>query len=266
MYFFKKFKETLISILCGLSLIIVLICIWEFAAKNGWENAKLFPPPSKFLKQVSEDNYRIGLGSQSATIQASIFASIFRVVVGLLIGLICAFVLGFLLHLNIWAKRFLTPIIRILAPVAPVAWIPLGLVLFGIGNSTAIFIVFMGVFFTLSISVLRAIEVVPTNLINSARTLGANKFQVWFNVIVPCIFPSVFTSIRINFIAAWMAVLAAEMTGLSDGLGAIIMTGRNLFNNEMILMGMFLIGIVGFFFDVILKFIQDKFLWWDKVN
>ena len=84
------------------------------------------------------------------------------------------------------------PLVRILAPVAPVAWIPLALVLFGIGNQTAIFIVFMGVFFTLTIAVVRAIEVVPANIINSAKTLGATKYQIWYKVIFPAILPNVF--------------------------------------------------------------------------
>ena len=69
--------------------------------------------------------------------------------------------------------------------------------------------------------------------------------------------------LRINFIAAWMAVLAAEMTGLRDGLGAIVMTGRNLFDHDLILIGMCLIGISGFIIDATLRFIQNKFFWWD---
>jgi len=262
----KKYKESLISFACGVALITILIVIWELAAANGWENAKLFPPPSKFLTQLSNDGFKIGLGSQAASIQASIFSSILRVLSGLFLGLFVAFVFGFFVQANIWLKRFLMPLIRILAPVAPVAWIPMGLILFGIGNQTAVFIVFMGVFFTLSIAVVRAIEIVPSNLINSAKTLGATRFQTWYKVIFPSILPNVFTILRLNFIAAWMAVLAAEMTGLQDGLGAIIMTGRNLFNNEMILMGMVLIGVTGFLFDLALKSIQDKFLWWDKQN
>jgi NitT/TauT family transport system permease protein len=260
----KKYSETIISFLCSIALITVLIIVWEASAAGGWEYSKIFPPPSKFLKQVFDDGFKIGLGSQAASIQESIIASILRVLSGLFLGLGTAFIFGFFVQSNIWLKRFLMPLIRILAPVAPVAWIPLALVLFGIGNQTAIFIVFMGVFFTLTIAVVRSIETVPNNLINSARTLGANKFQVWYKVIFPAILPNVFTILRLNFIAAWMAVLAAEMTGLSDGLGAIIMTGRNLFNNEMILMGMVLIGVTGFIFDVVLKTIQDRFLWWDK--
>jgi NitT/TauT family transport system permease protein len=264
MTLFKKYREAVISFICGIGLITVLIIIWEIAAARGWEYAKIFPPPSRFLKQLSDDGFKIGLGSQAASIQASIISSILRVLVGLFLGLSTAFLFGFFVQSNIWLKRFLMPLVRVLAPVAPVAWIPMALVLFGIGNQTAVFIVFMGVFFTLSIAVVRAIEIVPDNLINSAKTLGATKFQIWYKVVFPSILPNVFTILRLNFIAAWMAVLAAEMTGLQDGLGAIIMTGRNLFNNEMILMGMLLIGVVGFLFDSILKYIQDKFLWWDK--
>lgn len=260
----KKYREPIISFVCGIALITGLIIIWEYAAAHGWKYASIFPPPSKFLKQLTDDGFKVGLGSQAASIQASILSSILRVLSGLFLGLGAAFIFGFFVQSNIWLKRFLMPLIRILAPVAPVAWIPLALVLFGIGNQTAIFIVFMGVFFTLTIAVVRAIEIVPANLINSAKTLGATKYQIWYKVVFPYILPNVFTILRLNFIAAWMAVLAAEMTGLSDGLGAIIMTGRNLFNNEMILMGMFLIGITGFVFDLTLKTIQDRFLWWDK--
>jgi len=266
MSFLKKYRESIISFVCGIALITLLIIVWEYAAAHGWKYASIFPPPSKFLKQLSDDGYKIGLGSQAASIQQSIVVSILRVLSGLFLGLGAAFFFGFFVQSNIWLKRFLMPLVRILAPVAPVAWIPLALVLFGIGNQTAIFIVFMGVFFTLAIAVVRAIEVVPANLINSAKTLGATKYQIWYKVVFPAILPNVFTILRLNFIAAWMAVLAAEMTGLSDGLGAIIMTGRNLFNNEMILMGMVLIGVTGFVFDVTLKTIQDKFLWWDINN
>jgi NitT/TauT family transport system permease protein len=261
--FWKKYKEYVISFACGTALITGLIIIWEIAANNGWEYANIFPPPSKFLTQLSNDGFKIGLGSQAASIQQSIIVSILRVLAGLFIAFTAALIFGFFVQSNVWLKRFLMPLIRVLAPVAPVAWIPLALVLFGIGNQTAVFIVFMGVFFILTIAVVRAIEVVPENTINSAKTLGAKKYQLWLRVILPAILPNVFTILRINFIAAWMAVLAAEMTGLSDGLGAIIMTGRNLFNNEMILMGMVLIGVTGFLFDVLLKTIQDKLLWWN---
>ena len=259
----EKLKENTISIIYGVISVSFLIILWEVAAKIGWNYSNIFPPPSRFISEIIESDFKIGLGSQAASVQASIFASVYRVIVGLVIGFISALFCGFIISSNKWAKRFLLPIIRLMSPIAPIAWIPLALVLFGIGNQTAIFIVFMGVFFMLTIATVRAVEIVPKNLINSGRTLGARKSQIWRFIILPQILPSVFTILRLNFIAAWMAVLAAEMTGLRDGLGAIIMTGRNLFNNEMILAGMFLIGVTGFLFDIFLKYIQDKFFWWD---
>ena len=81
-------------------------------------------------------------------------------------------------------------------------------------------------------------------------------------MIIPAVLPGVFTLLRLNFIAAWMAVLAAEMTGLRDGLGTVVMTGRNLFNSNLILLGICIIGITGFAVDRLLLFIQRKFFWW----
>ncbi|MEM9504871.1 MAG: ABC transporter permease subunit, partial [Cyanobacteria bacterium P01_E01_bin.43] len=87
-------------------------------------------------------------------------------------------------------------------------------------------------------------------------------FNRWRWVIIPAVLPGVFTLLRLNFIAAWMAVLAAEMTGLRDGLGTVVMTGRNLFNSDLILLGICIIGITGFAVDRLLLLIQRKFFWW----
>ena len=259
----KKISQSTISILCAIISIGVLVGFWEFSAHIHWQYTQIFPPPSHFLKDLSENGFRIGLGSQAAGIPSSIASSFLRVFAGLGIGFLCSLIAGMAISMSVWVKRFIMPIVELLAPIAPIAWIPLALVVFGIGNQTAIFIVFMGVFFILTIATVKAIETVPEHLLNVARTLGARKWQLWIHITVPFILPQVFTILRINFIAAWMAVLAAEMTGLRDGLGAIIMNGRNLFDNNLILLGMCLIGVSGFFIDTLLKWIQKKFFWWD---
>jgi NitT/TauT family transport system permease protein len=120
----------------------------------------------------------------------------------------------------------------------------------------------MGVFFMLTIAAVDALDHVPVRYINRALTKGANGRQILRYVKLPFILPQVFTILRLNFIAAWMAVLAAEMTGLNDGLGGIFMTGRNLFNNNLIMMGMFLIAVTGFVVDIILNGIQQCFFRW----
>jgi NitT/TauT family transport system permease protein len=127
---------------------------------------------------------------------------------------------------------------------------------------TAIFIVFMGVYFVLTIATLAEIKRIPPEFDIVAANLGANRWHRWLHVEIPAILPGVFLLLRTNFIAAWMSVLVAEMVGLRDGLGAIIMMGRNLFNNDLIMFGMVIIGLSGFLVDAFLRFIGKRILWW----
>jgi len=262
MKFFEK--ESILSVIYSFASLIVLWLVWEILAYDGEGLARILPPPSQFIGSAFSSNFNIGIGSQSMSIGLSILSSIYRVMAGLIIAFGLSILVGVLISNSIIIKRILMPVVRLFAPIAPIAWVPIALVIFGIGNFTAIFIVIMGVFFTLTIATIQAIDEVPDEIISSAKTLGASKYQIISRVVVPYIMPSIFLSLRLNFIAAWMAVLAAEMTGLRDGLGAIIMVGRNLFNYDLILMGMFLIGVVGFLTDVSLRNIQEKYFWWSK--
>lgn len=242
--------------------IVVVVFFWEIVFYMDFGNTKLFPPPSVFWEDVINSDFKIGIGSQATPILKSILSSIFRVFAGLTLGFLAALIIGFIISSMGNFKHAIMPIISFMAPIAPIAWIPLALVLFGIGNNAAIFIVFMGVFFMLTIATVDSLERVPKKFINKALTKGASRKQLWLKVKIPHILPQVFVIVRLNFIAAWMAVLAAEMTGLNDGLGNILMTGRNLYNNNLIMLGMFLIAVTGFLFDMLLKIIQSKFFWW----
>jgi NitT/TauT family transport system permease protein len=258
----KKHREAIITGLCTCASLVFVVALWEFAGQAGWRIARICPPPSHFLGDLYENDFKVGLGSQAASIQKSIISSIWRVTAGLVLGFAGSLVVGFSVSMSIWVKRFTLLIVQVLAPIAPIAWIPIALVMLGIGNQTAIVLVFMGVFFTLTIATIHAIERVPARLRDAARSLGASPAQIWLYVVLPHILPSVFIGLRLNFIGAWMAVLAAEMTGLNDGLGNIVMVGRNLFNNDLKVLGMCLIGIVGFFGDLCLRGAQRLCFWW----
>lgn len=195
----------------------VLIAAWEAAALSGWRGAVLFPPPSEFLAYAIQSDFRVGFGNEAMTIPVAIVASAVRVLAGLAIGFAAAIVTGILISSSRTVSDMTLPVIRGLAPIAPIAWIPLGIVLFGIGNPTAVFVVFMGVYFILTISTVSAVNAVDQRLIKTARSYGAARSQVWTRVIFPAVLPQVFTMLRINFFAAWMAVLAAEMVASRTG-------------------------------------------------
>jgi NitT/TauT family transport system permease protein len=240
----------------------VVIAVWEWAAAAGWSGSVLFPPPSSFLSYAVESDFRIGFGAEAMTIPWAIVASALRVLAGLAIGFVAAIATGIVISASKTASDLVLPVVRGLAPIAPIAWIPLGIVLFGIGNPTAVFVVFMGIYFILTISTVAAVKAVDERLIKTARSHGASKVQIWTRVVFPAVLPQVFTMLRINFFAAWMAVLAAEMVGLKNGLGMMIILGREMFNTKLILLGMCMVGATGYFVDALLVQIQRKILWW----
>ncbi len=255
-----------VSLAKGLLPWAIVIAIWEFAALRGWSGSILFPPPSSFLKYAVDNDFRVGFGREAMTVPFAIIASALRVLVGLALGFVAALATGILISASRTVSDLLMPIVRGLAPIAPIAWIPLGIILFGIGNPTAVFVVFMGVFFILTISTVAAVGGVDQKLLKTARSFGASKFQIWTRVIFPSVLPQVFTMLRINFFAAWMAVLAAEMVGLKNGLGMMIILGREMFNTNLILLGMCMVGATGYLVDVLLVQIQRRVLWWEPMR
>ncbi len=241
---------------------IVLVTLWELAIARGWLQASLLPPPSSFIGYAIESRLRVGFGADAMTIPAAILASVWRVLAGMALGFIAAVLTGIAISMSKWASAALLPIVRGLAPIAPIAWIPLGIMLLGIGNATAVFIVFVGVYFLLTLSTVAAVASVDTRLLKTARTFGASERQVWLWVIFPAILPQVFTMLRLNFFAAWMAVLAAEMVGLKNGVGMMVILGREMFNGNLIMLGICIVGVVGYAVDSLLLYVQRKVLWW----
>src|SRR5688572_15677942 len=245
---------------------VVLVGLWEVAALRGWMTTTLFPPPSSFIGFAIESDFRVGFGKEGMTIPVAILASAFRVVAGLFLGFNAAVATGILVSMSRAASAAVLPIVRGLAPIAPIAWIPVGIIVFGIGNPTAVFVVFTGVYFLLTLSTVAAVRSVDMRMIKTARNFGASPAQVWAWVIFPAVLPQVFTMLRLNFFAAWMAVLAAEMVGLKNGLGMIIMLGREMFNPNLILVGLLMVGITGYLVDAFLVFVQRRVLWWQSEN
>lgn len=239
----------------------VLVTVWEVAVARGWVQSSLLPPPSSFLGYAIESNLRLGFGAEAMTIPGAIVSSVWRVLAGMGLGFVAAVVTGIAISRSALVSAALLPIVRGLAPIAPIAWIPLGIMMLGVGNATAVFIVFVGVYFLLTLSTVAAVGSVDPRLIKTARTFGASQRQVWASVIFPAVLPQVFTMLRINFFAAWMAVLAAEMVGLKNGVGMMVILGREMFNGNLIMLGICIVGIVGYAVDAFLLVVQRNVLW-----
>lgn len=244
---------------------------WEFAWWMGWADPLLMPAPHIFLGNWSDQLQFFDLhnniggsgegGSWLAVLQVASWTS-FRVLAGLLAGFALSLTVGILIRYFRLFGNLALPLVSLLAPISPVAWLPVAVFLFGIGDKPAIFMVFVSVFFIMTIATLAQIDDVPKSFINAARTLGASRRQVFLRVILPAILPGLFVTLRVNLFAAWMVVLIAEAAGVGSGLGQIVMMARNTFNASLVFFTMSVIGLCGLFFDWTLRRIQERVLWW----
>lgn len=156
--------------------------------------------------------------------------------------------------------RIFTPLVDFLRPIPPMAWIPIGLLWFGIGDQQNIFIIFLGAFYPIVVNTYVGVRDVDRNLIWAAQTLGGKRTQILWEIVIPAAFPVILTGLRIGLGIGWMALVAAELTGASSGLAYLIEDSRSLLFTERVLLGMALIGLLGFIMDQLMRALQRKII------
>jgi NitT/TauT family transport system permease protein len=247
------------------------IALWEFCWWRGIADPLLLPPPHMFLANLPEQfRFFDPAGSRSLEEDAGGLLSVLvvmawtsmRVIAGLALGFVGAVAVGIAIRYHGVFGKLMLPMMTLLTPISPVAWLPVAVFVFGIGNVPAIFLVFISVFFIIVLSTLSQIDTVPAAYLHVARIMGASKRQLFRQVILPAILPSLFVTLRMNLFAAWMVVLIAEAVGVGSGLGQIVMMARNTFNASLVFFTMTLIGLLGFLFDRGLLWVQQRVLWW----
>jgi ABC-type nitrate/sulfonate/bicarbonate transport system permease component len=243
---------------------LILGAIWEIGATRGWLNRRVLPPPSDLLPYLLTGNLAAGLGEGQTTLGSAIVDTLLRVSVGFLVGLIGALGSAVLIITVRPARLLFFPIIQTVAPIAPVAWIPLAISVAGIGSGAAVLIVVLTIFGSVTASAVAAFDAVPREYITVGRLLGARGTRLLRRVILPAAAPSLMTVARMSFFGAWMAVLAGEMAGINSGLGALIMFGQQQFNMRLVMIGIVTIGLLGFLVDRLLLVLQKRLLWWQN--
>jgi len=192
------------------------------------------------------------------------FYSLLRVVCGFLIAVCLAIPVGIFTGWSKLLRDLTTPIIEMIRPIPPLAWIPLAILWFGIGLKSAAFIIFLGCFFPVLLSTVSGVLSVDTILIDAARTLGAKEKEIFLKVLVPGATPSIYTGLRIGMGIGWMTLVAAEFTGVKSGLGLgyMIMVARDIQRPDMVIAGMAAIGFIGYLLDSLLRFMEGRSLRW----
>ncbi|MBX9931359.1 MAG: ABC transporter permease [Methylobacterium sp.] len=223
----------------------------------------LIPPPSEvWTALVDLAVGGINDDAFSATLLTHLGASLSRVFGGFALAVITALPIGLLIGRVPLMRQLLDPMFQILRPVPVTAWLPLAMILFGLGPRSAYFLVFLGAFYPILVNTIFGVRSVEPRLFEAASMLGCKGSSQFARVVLPAALPSIFTGLRLGLGFAWVVIVVGEMTGVQTGLGAIIMEARQLSRTEIVICGMVVIGIAGFLSDRIVMLIGRRLLAW----
>ena len=221
--------------------IAILLLLWSVAVRRA--PGHLLPGPLGVVGGIL-DLIHHGL------LLKYIVASLFRVTWGFVLAVVLAVPLGLAIGWYRRAELALNPILQILRPISPLAWIPIAILWFGVGDLAAVFLIFIGCFFPLMLTAINAVHSVPAVYINAGRNFGLSSFALVRRILYPAVVPHLIVGLRITLGIAWLVVVAAEMIAVSSGLGFLIVDARNAGNRyDLVVAGMVVIGVVGLLLD-----------------
>jgi NitT/TauT family transport system permease protein len=239
-----------------------LLLFWHVATTNGW--TRLIPTPFQTAEYMVDFLFGgIHDDAFSATAHIHLWASVTRVVLGFGLAAAVALPIGLMIGRIDIVRRMLDPLFQILRPIPVTAWLPLSMIIFGLGPRSAIALVFLAAFYPILLNTVFGVRNVDNKLFEAAAMLGCTGRAQFYRVVLPAALPSIFTGLRLGLGLAWFAIVVGEMTGVSQGLGVIIMDGRTLSRTELVICGMIIIGLAGFITDKLVIMLGRKLLRWN---
>ena len=219
------------------------ILIWHIFS------SELIPSPMQVLEA-----FRLIIANNSLPI--GIIDSLYRYVLGLVFGVGFGILIGFIFGFNPKFASAFDPLFNILRPISPIAWVPIILIIFGIGDLPTIFIIAYSVFFPMVLLSTKAIKDLPSQLIVVAKNFGASKLQIFTGVIIPSSFLSLISSLKLAAALAWINLVVGEMLGAQTGLGYMIIDSRNQLRIDILIATIITIGIIGMISNTIFGYIE----------
>jgi ABC-type nitrate/sulfonate/bicarbonate transport system permease component len=232
-----------------------LLALWWLATSLAWVNPFILPAPQGVFNAIKE------LWSTGELIEG-LGMSFLRVGAGFLISVVLGTSLGLLLGLNSCLRALFNPLLQFLRPIPPIAWIPLSILWFGLGEGPAYSLTTIASFFPIVLNTWAGVEGVSPRHLDVARSFGCSRWMILKDVIWPAALPSILTGYRVGFGIAWMAVMAAEMVATPSGIGYLIQVSQNLLRTDRVVAGMIIIGCVGLVFDLIFSLARQVFVPW----
>ncbi|MCS0588569.1 ABC transporter permease [Massilia norwichensis] len=267
------------DIAVGLVVPVIAIAIWQWVANMGWVNENILPSPlavwNKWLAYLmplqdfntwhenNPDGSRLAWAFSGELIVDSL-GSLYRVVVGFAVGAGLGLPLGLAMGASRIVYAWMNPLVQLLRPIPPIAYIPLSILWFGLGNPPAIFLIAIGAFFPVLMNTIAGVRQVDGIYLRAARNLGAGRTTMFLRVILPAAVPYILTGMRIGVGTAFIVVIVSEMIAVNNGLGFRILEAREYFWSDKIIAGMISIGILGLAIDSAMNRLNNYLLRWHR--
>ncbi|MDR1451063.1 MAG: ABC transporter permease [Helicobacteraceae bacterium] len=239
-----------------LALPALIIAIWKIADVVGWIQPYTMSAPEEIIASAAEF-------IEDGTLWAHLKASVERVFEGFGIALVSALILGVAIGLSRRVEIWTSAVLQILQPIPPIAWIPLAILWFGIGEASKIYIIAVGAFFPILVNTVEGIKNIDKRFFELARAYETPRLRVIWRVILPGALPFIMAGVRLGLSMAWICVVAAELIAAQVGVGYMLMDGRSLARPDMVILGMLIIGVVGKLLDDALQLLTKKVVRWN---
>jgi NitT/TauT family transport system permease protein len=233
------------------------ILVWQLISKSI--AGAVFASPSQTFQAFLAE-------AASGRLLEHTYTSLYRVLAGFLLALVVAIPVAFLMGWYKICRLLIEPWIQFIRNIPPIAYIPLVIVAQGVGESAKVTVIFIASFLVMVVSIYQGVKNVDVTLIKAARVLGANDRHIFFRVVVPASFPFILVGLRLGLSAALTTLVAAELTGAQMGLGQMIQEASLYFRMEIVLLGIVIIGIIGFILDKTVLYLERRLAGWQEVR
>lgn len=246
----------------GLSLLSLtaLLALWWLVARLGLISPLFLPPPEQVLHQFI--TIAGPQGFMDATLWQHLAASLQRILIALTAAALCGVTVGIAMGLSTTVRGMLDPLIELYRPVPPLAYLPLMVIWFGIGETSKVLLIYLAIFAPVAMATLAGVQSAQQVRLRAARALGATRWQVLWHVILPGALPEILTGLRIGLGVGWSTLVAAELIAATRGVGFMVQSAGEFLATDVVLAGILVIALIAFILELGLRALQRRLTPW----
>jgi len=239
--------------------VIFTLALWVLVTNMGWVKPLFLPSPqavfAKFIQVATE-------GFAGATLFEHTWTSLYRVFGAFSLACLTAIPIGVMMGVSRVARGIFDPLIEFYRPLPPLAYLPMVIIWFGIGEFSKLYLIFLAIFAPMAIAARSGVRSVSTEQIHAAYSMGATRSQVIWHVILKSALPEIFTGMRIGIGVGWTTLVAGEMVASNRGLGFMVLNAAEFLASDVVIMGIIVIGLFAFSFDALMRHLEKVLVPW----